>query len=124
MRTALSTASSRDSSTTDHPSVAHDAGRRMAPPRYGVDLVDQRGSAARLQSKARIGAAGDPLEHEADRLADVVMSGGFAGPVSRATPHAAAAAHAVSGGGAPLPAPARAFFGARFGRDFSDVRIH
>lgn len=164
MRTALIPLSSHQSSAGHRPSGARSAGHRLAPPRYGVDLVDRPGGAARLQMKARLGASNDPLEHEADRLADVVMNGGFAGPVSRAAPQtaqrachcgedglvqrkcaaceeeeqtvrrapggvagggsAATAAQAVSGGGAPLPASARAFFGPRFGRDFSDVRIH
>jgi hypothetical protein len=37
---------------------------------------------------------------------------------------AAAQVRSLRGGGAPLPAPERAFFEPRFGRSFSDVRIH
>jgi len=139
---------------------------RAEPPRYGLDFVDRNNGAGRIQLKPRIGAANDPLEREADRLADAVINGGYAGPVSHATPgttqracqscaaeerlvqrkcatcaeeetvrrdsapggassgSADAAARAVAGGGAPLTASARSFFGARFGRDFADVRIH
>jgi Domain of unknown function (DUF4157) len=92
-----------------------------------------------LQRKLRIGAANDPLEHEADRVADQVM---------RRTPHSAAA-HApisiqrmgssggsfegdvpdsvkrtLSGSGRALDASLSADMGARFGRDFSHVRVH
>jgi hypothetical protein len=37
-----------------------------------------------VQTKLRVGAANDPLEHEADRVADAVMRGEPAGPVGRA----------------------------------------
>lgn len=161
MRTAAMPVAKRDSSLVRTGSGSNGRGRELLPPRYGIDLLERPG---RLQLKARVGAANDPLEREADRLADAVMSGGIAGPVSRAAPDAAqracascggeeeriqrkcaaceeetvrrapgtaarsgsaqAAASAVSSGGAPLPAASRAFFGARFGRDFGDVRIH
>ncbi|MFO0993624.1 MAG: DUF4157 domain-containing protein [Hyphomicrobiales bacterium] len=101
----------------------------------------------------RIGPVDDPLEREADRVADQVVSGGLAGvisgnssgaaqrkcaqceaeetPVLRKAASAAVtsdgAAHAVSAlaqGGSPLTARERAYFEPRFGRDFSQVRVH
>lgn len=138
---------------------------RSDPPRYGLDFVDRSNGVAKLQLKPRIGAANDPLEREADRMADVAMSGGFAGPVSRAASVAAqracqgcaaddtplqrkcatceeesvrraptanatsggsaeSAARAVASGGNPLPPSTQRYFGTRFDRDFSDVRVH
>jgi hypothetical protein len=88
MRTAALIAASR-AAITGRPSAARVNGRRLTPPRYGLDLVDRGGNAAPLQLKSRIGAANDPLEHEADRVADAVMSGGAAGPVSPTGPDAA-----------------------------------
>jgi peptidoglycan hydrolase-like protein with peptidoglycan-binding domain len=40
------------------------------------------------------------------------------------TPEVQAGVDALRGGGEPLAAPARAFFGPRFGRDFGHVRVH
>jgi hypothetical protein len=114
--------------------------------------------AAPIQAKLRIGAVDDPLEHEADRVADAVMRGEAAGSLGRApgTPQrmcsgcagepqeddlvqrkcaaceasgadqdqAGEAAAAVGGGGAPLTPELRRYFEPRFGRDFSDVRLH
>jgi hypothetical protein len=78
----------RDAPSARQSSAEAREGRRLAPPSYGLGLVDRSGS-QRLQLKPRIGDSRDPLEQEADRLADVVVSGGFAGPVSRAAPGAA-----------------------------------
>ncbi|MET0576358.1 MAG: DUF4157 domain-containing protein, partial [Mesorhizobium sp.] len=80
------------------------------------------------------------LEREADRAAEAAMSDGkanAASPASEAVQRksaspggtvqrnaAAAAARAVSQGGAPLSPQERAYFEPRFGRDFSGVRIH
>jgi hypothetical protein len=105
------------------------------------------------QPKLTIGAPGDRFEREADHVADEVMRGGAA-EVSSAAPRlvqrACAAcseedkrirgkpqgtalnaranvANGISdalGKGAPLSGVARTFFGERFGRDFSDVRVH
>jgi uncharacterized protein DUF4157 len=110
-----------------------------------------------IQKKTRIGSAADPLEREADRVADAVTSGAAIGSISSASPATArreceeceeekksvqrkcamsevgerphgkmadTAADAISQGGAPLTAEERAYFEPRFGRDFSDVRIH
>jgi Domain of unknown function (DUF4157) len=105
----------------------------------GGECAECAGKKNKLQRKLRIGAVNDPLEHEADRVADQVM---------RRTPHSAAA-HApisiqrmgssggsfegdvpdsvkrtLSGAGRALDASLSADMGARFGRDFSHVRVH
>lgn len=110
----------------------------------------------RARDELRIGAVDDPLEREADRIADAVLAGDAIGAVSRAptaTPQRkcarcneeeaglqrkgsdnarsgvaqsgiAAAAQAASKGGARLTSSQRAYFEPRFGRSFSDVRLH
>ncbi|MGD9535598.1 MAG: DUF4157 domain-containing protein [Alphaproteobacteria bacterium] len=109
-----------------------------------------------LQAKPRIGRSDDPLEREADRIADQVVGGHDAVPAVSVAPtatigrmcaecaaeeeadeirmkgvegkaagtDAARAASALSGTGTPLPPGLRAYFEPRFGRDFSDVRLH
>jgi hypothetical protein len=106
-----------------------------------------------IQAKLVVGQANDPLEHEADRIADQVMrmpdpnislASGMP-QLSRACaaceqeegemvrPKAAGAANAGASSivrevlrspGQPLDAESRAFFEPRFGRDLSDIRIH
>jgi Domain of unknown function (DUF4157) len=93
-----------------------------------------------------VGRVDDPLEHEADRVADQAMGSSAARPpVSRnrgaggqATVQAKRSAAPQGGAhdgpsavlaafgspGRPLDASARAFFEPRFGVDFSDIRIH
>ena len=118
----------------------------------------------RLQTKLKVGAVNDPLEHEADRVADQVMRMADPGAamtsappqvsrkcaaceeqVSRKRPaceaeeklqkkgvgsqagpaDAPASVHeALRSPGQPLDAATRAYFEPRFGRDFSDVRVH
>jgi hypothetical protein len=92
-------------------------------------------------SRLAIGPTNDPLEHEADRLADQVMhapaagaapvqaSGADAGVVRRAPagggPAPAGAARGLfQGAGRALDGPARAFFEPRLGFSLSKVRIH
>ncbi len=102
-----------------------------------------------LQSKTRVSTPSDAFERAADATAERVM--GMAQPASEqgaprpttstadhagvsirrdAQPGAAApydtdtAVHAATQGGVALPGAAAAFFAPRFGRDFSDVRVH
>jgi hypothetical protein len=111
-----------------------------------------------VQTKTRIGPADDPLEREADRVADAVVGGGAIGSFGEAPAGTAqrmcaeceseedaplqrtcaaceaearidrkpaeAAASAITAGGSPLTAEQRAYFEPRFGRGFSDVRLH
>lgn len=81
---------------------------------------------------------GDPVEREADRMADAALAGralpppegATASAISRqaSTSAAPAAAHgplaAPEGAGAPLPAPVREELEAGFAHDFAHVRIH
>ncbi|HEY5951767.1 MAG TPA: DUF4157 domain-containing protein [Kofleriaceae bacterium] len=105
------------------------------------------------QPQLQIGTPGDRFEREADQVADAVMRGGSADvttanppPVQRAcaacsreddtirgapqgttlntNANVTGAITQARGGGAPLGGAARAFFEPRFGRDFSDVRVH
>ncbi len=91
----------------------------------------------KIQKKARVGASNDPLETEADAIADQVLANSAA-PV-RITPANAAIQRAsadtessapssveqtVQGSGKPLDSNTREFMESRFGQDFSHVRIH
>ncbi|MBT0959887.1 eCIS core domain-containing protein [Denitromonas iodatirespirans] len=101
----------------------------------------QRLTGLGLQPKLRIGRPDDPLENEADRLAEAVMRGpvhrhGIGAPARpprvqrRATgggdtEGVPPGVHEVlSASGRPLDPSLRRFFEPRFGRDFGDVRIH
>jgi len=99
---------------------------------------------AQLHAKLAVSCPDDEFEREADRVADAVlrmpatetamMSRGNAGATDRDEvrraarpdrPGAAGGTGTVSlGHGEPLPAAERAFFEARFGEDFSTVRLH
>ena len=107
-----------------------------------------------IQAKLKVGAVDDPLEHEADRVADQVMR--MPAPEVATTPtpqqvsrmgsewqeeeklqkkeavpaaptlsEAPASVHAaLRSPGEPLDAATRGYFEPRFGRDFSSVRVH
>jgi outer membrane protein OmpA-like peptidoglycan-associated protein len=146
---------------------AHSAGRIAA-----TAPVATRSNQA-LQAKPEVGRSDDPLEREADRIADQVVQGRGAPPAISIAPSATIerqcvecaaetddtmrrqendeeeedetirmkpadglaagvggaqaarqAASALSGAGTPLSQTLRAYFEPRFGRDFSDVRLH
>jgi hypothetical protein len=138
------------------------SGRARFPDTWG--RVADRGGAAvhaakwdfaaiAIYPKLEVGAADDPLEHEADRVADQVMrmpdpapssssapprisrkcaaceEDGKVRPKRAIAPGFAGAApagvrQAIAGPGRPLDAATRHFFEPRFGHDFSRVRIH
>lgn len=91
-----------------------------------------------LQRKVAVSQPGDPLEQEADRIAEAVVGGSPAHQVRvssagrgalrrKAEPsfHTAAVARpALAESGRPLDPGARAFMEPRFGHDFSQVRVH
>lgn len=83
------------------------------------------GESARPSAKA---PADIGLESEADRAAQAVLSNASIGGLGKASPTAdeslLAPARSISQGGVPLTAGQRAYFEPRFGRDFSDVRLH
>lgn len=93
----------------------------------------------RMQAKLSIGASDDPLEREADRVADQVLASPAQVKVGGAPPRiqrfaGSAAAHAqaapasvdrvLAGSGRPLNAALRRDMEQRFGHDFSRVRVH
>ena len=93
----------------------------------------------KLQRKLRIGAANDPLEHEADRVADQVMSQSAETAIGDSPPRMqrlgdsggdfegevpASVTRTLASSGRPLDASLRQTFEPRFGRDFSRVRVH
>ena len=94
-----------------------------------------------LQARLQIGAAGSPLEREADKVADHVVEDHAdreTVPVENTTISADAAGDAddppevaspvvdrsLAGGGRPLDDDVRAGFERRMGHDFSEVRVH
>lgn len=109
----------------------------------GFDRDSEQGSlplAGTVQPKIVVGKVDDPLEHEADRIADQVARGVAPSAVSGSLPHIQRAS-AMKGGddlrpapasadsvlaatGRPLDAPEQKYFGQLFGRDFSHVRVH
>ena len=93
----------------------------------------------RLQAKLSIGASNDPLEQEADRVADQVLAAPVHSAVSGAVPHIqrftgqetenagtvpASVDRVLSGSGSPLDPAIQQDMGQRFGHDFSQVRVH
>lgn len=92
-----------------------------------------------LQRKLAIGASNDPLEQEADRVADQVMAAPtpfqtsvvspriqrFTGLVSEGADTVPASVNTViRGSGRPLEPTLRQNMESRFGHDFSQVRVH
>jgi len=93
-----------------------------------------------LQRKLTIGASNDPLEQEADRVADQVMAASVNPVINSSTPtiqrvsnqvsdiqseHAPSSVNQVLGGfGRPLDKPLQQDMESRFGHDFSQVRVH
>jgi uncharacterized protein DUF4157 len=96
-------------------------------------IAVQPAPAATPQMKLRVSQPGDPLEREADQVADEVMrmpaapvasSSASVGDASHASASESSTADAVPSGGQPLDAPTRAFMEPRFGHDFGQVRVH
>lgn len=92
-----------------------------------------------LQRKLVIGRSNDPLEQEADRVAEQVMAAPSHSAVSSALPRIQRYAgqaiegldtapvsvdRVLSGSGRPLDAAIQQDMGQRFGHDFSQVRVH
>ena len=102
-------------------------------------LTNEYEGKTRLQAKLTIGASNDPLEQEADRVADQVLAApahsavsGAAPRIQRLTRQAAGDAvtapasvdRVLSGSGRPLDQALQQDMGRRFGHDFSQVRVH
>jgi hypothetical protein len=83
------------------------------------------------QARLAVGQVNDPLEHEADRVADQVMrmpapdiSVTSTPPNLRRKRTAGVVQDVLRSPGQPLDTSTRAFFEPRFGHDFSHVRVH
>ena len=110
--------------------------RLLAPNRAGLgyaaltpsaSLPSARGSPPKLA----VGQVDNPLEHDADRVADRVIGAATERPTAGnpatvdPTADVPASVHeTLRSSGQPLYADARAYFERRFGRDFGDVRVH
>lgn len=96
-------------------------------PRCGAGSATRR-----LQARLDLGASNDPLELEADRIADQAMAPAGPAAIRRVTSAAGAPAAAapasveevVSNPGRPLEPALRQDMEQRFGHDFSQVRVH
>lgn len=101
--------------------------------------ISEYGGKSRLQAKLTIGASNDPLEQEADRVADQVLAASAHSAVSGAAPRIqrftgqaagdagtvpASVDRVLSGSGSPLDPAIQQDMGQRFGHDFSQVRVH
>ena len=110
-----------------------------APPYTSSDVSRIAAEAPTWQSKLRVGAADDPLEREADVIAEQVMGTPYAADAlagSRARAGSAGVGprqlsatvgsriRGADSVGQPLPGPTRAFFEPRFGRDLGGVQVH
>lgn len=131
--------------TPTRPSPARPA-RSLAPPGPAENLaVRQILHSPRRQAKLAVGAPDDAFEREADEVADQVMrmpeptvqrmcaeceeeqkiqAKEEPGETPSVPDGFESRFAALQGGGQPLPASERAFFEPRFGRDFSNVRLH
>jgi len=96
-------------------------------------------AAGAIQTKLEVGSVNDPLENEADRVADQILttpphggSGSAPPTIQRFSEPAhedinvapASVDHALSGSSRPLEEPVRHDMEQRFGHDFSQVRVH
>src|SRR3954469_21109906 len=118
-------------SRREHPSAKPAAARRSPLRADNRDAL--QAEQARLGNRAfnaalqrEVAPPGDPLEREADRTAERVLRMPQAGlprdPPPR--PGAGSAERVVQAPGQPLDPATRAFMEPRFGRDFSNVRVH
>ena len=105
----------------------------------GGECTDCAKKGSVLQRKLAIGASNDPLEREADRIADQVMASSEHPGVSDAPPHIqrfmgqtgqadmaapASVDRVLSSPGRPLEPSLQQDMEQRFGHDFSRVRVH
>jgi RNase P protein component len=104
-----------------------DAVMRMPESQVQRQVEDEE-EEEQLQTKP-LGAQITPLvqrqaEGEEEEEEERIQAKGDTGRTPEVTPDLKARLNAIRGGGRPLPQSDRAFFEPRFGRDFSQVRIH
>ncbi|MGH8474300.1 MAG: eCIS core domain-containing protein, partial [Methylococcales bacterium] len=106
----------------------------------GGECVECAKNKSGLQRKLAIAASNDPLEREADRVAEQVLAASANPAVSGATPSIqryagqpleqseeevpASVDRVLGSSGRPLDIPLRKDMESRFGHDFSQVRVH
>ena len=106
----------------------------------GNQAVKELHERGEIQAKLDVSQPTDASEREAERVADEVVGMGDSGDGTDRNPAVTRKAtgssggtvdgetesriESVTGGGRPLPESTRSFFEQRFGRDFSDVRVH
>jgi hypothetical protein len=132
---ARSVASAKGHAKAGARGVPARSGQRVAPG-PGNQALQAHLRAGRIHARLTVGAGNDPAEADADRMADMALSGhsssarcgSCAGKLRRRSERGdAGAARSVSlslGAGRPLDAGTAAFFGGRYNADFSRVRIH
>lgn len=82
------------------------------------------GLALRVQPKLAVGAVDDPLEREADAVADRVVQASDAAGEASALPASGDQRFSVPGAGSRMEADTLSFMQDRFGTNLSQVRIH
>ena len=105
----------------------------------GNQAVQRLIKSGALQAKLRIGQPGDKYEQVADAVMrmpelqvqpqpeeeeEELHAKETSGHISEVTPNLESHIQSLKGGGKPLPESERAYFEPRFGRDFSQVRVH
>lgn len=121
--------------------------REFMEPRFGRDFSNvrvhtdaravTRGDSDAIQPKLSVGTTNDPLEHEADRVADQAVNSeqphgqvaaphiqSYRNPISTEIEAPASVGHVLSGAGRPLEPAVRRDMETRLGHDFSRVRVH
>ena len=103
---------------------------RLSPRNFAEIAIFPPGeqSSIPVQAKLTVGAVHDPLEVEADRMADhVIGASGSTHSIPTTAPHAevpGSVENLLASAGQPLTAHARAFMEPRFGHNFSQVKVH
>lgn len=118
---------------------------RQSPSLFGDDFKlllpeeQKKKNAPLIQKKLRIGASNDPLEQEADRVADQVLSGSTVSDISHSVPginryisqspeHSEevppSVGQVLASSGRPLESNMKYVMESRFGYDFTNVRVH
>ncbi len=142
MKTALRDAFRRPPEPVEPASPAPGARQSEA----SLRVATRARGGVRAQAQLVVGAPDDAYEREAERVSDEVTRAPGAGPAAVAAgsppavrrlsaggagapgvelpPAAESYVSSTRGGGEELPAPVRAYFEPRFGRDLSDVRVH
>ncbi|MEF8839288.1 MAG: DUF4157 domain-containing protein [Haloarculaceae archaeon] len=137
-RSRSSTDSARDEGT-DGPGRSRSRGIERLHRQAGNQAVKALHEAGDLQASLTVSQPTDPAEREAERVAETVVreqvsaasvdvertpTGRTSARRGASDANVEATVKSATAGGRPLPETTRDFFGSRFDRDFSDVRVH